>query len=94
MKHFVRVQSVEALQPWIVRVRFSNDEIREIDLADYIATGPIYEPIRQNEAFFRSVYVDGGTIVWPNGADIDPDVLYYDGTPPWAQTSNVAADAP
>jgi hypothetical protein len=93
MKQFVRVRSVEPLQPWTVRVRFTNDEVREIDLASYIAVGPIYEPIRQDEAYFRSVYVDGGTIVWPNGADIDPDVLYYDGAPPWAAPSHVVADA-
>ena len=23
------------------------------------------------------------TVVWPNGYDMDPDVLIYDGPPPW-----------
>ena len=33
----------------------------------------LFEPIRTDEAFFRSLSVDEelGTIVWPNGADID-----------------------
>ena len=32
-------------------------------------------------AFFSAVAVEGGTVSWPNGADIDPDVLYL-GLPP------------
>ncbi len=37
----------------------------------------IAEPVRNDPALFRSVRVDAelGTIVWPNGADLDPDVL-------------------
>jgi hypothetical protein len=36
-------------------------------------------------AVFRSVRVDPqlGTIVWPNGADIDPDVHYRGLKPAW-----------
>jgi hypothetical protein len=29
--------------------------------------------------------VDIETVAWANGADIDPDVLYYDLTPAWMQ---------
>jgi hypothetical protein len=30
-----------------------------------------------------------GTIVWENGADIDPDVLYHELKPAWAEDERV-----
>jgi hypothetical protein len=38
---------------------------------------PMFEPLREDAKLFREVQVDEqlGTIVWPNGADMDPDVL-------------------
>jgi hypothetical protein len=36
---------------------------------------------------FGAVKVEGGTIAWENGADIDPDVLYYDLKPAWMESS-------
>ncbi|RRR75210.1 MAG: DUF2442 domain-containing protein [Candidatus Viridilinea halotolerans] len=85
MTTFARVQSVEPSDGQCVRVVFTTGEEREIDLSPYIATGPIFALVRTDPAFFRTVFVDGGTVAWPNGADIDPDVLYHGGTPPWAE---------
>ena len=78
MKKLIRVHEVEPLHDFVVCVTFTNDEQRAIDLTRYIERGPIFEPVRSDAAFFRAVHVAGGTIAWPNGADIDPDVLYYD----------------
>jgi hypothetical protein len=91
MARFIRVQSVAALDARVVRVVFTNGEQRDIDLAPYIAGGPIFEPVRNDPTFFRSVCVEGGTVAWPNGADIDPDVLYYNGPPPWANERAITA---
>jgi hypothetical protein len=88
---FIRVQSVTPLNDRVVRVVFTNGEQRDIDLSPYIAGGPIFEPVRNDSTFFQSVQVEGGTIAWPNGADIDPDVLYYDGPPPWASERSISA---
>jgi hypothetical protein len=80
----VRVRSVATLSGFRVRLGFSDGTDRELDLDEYLH-GPIFEPIRSDPARFREVAVDprAGTICWPNGADIDPDVLYHGWPPAW-----------
>jgi hypothetical protein len=80
----VRVRAVEPLEEFRVRLEFEDDTQKEIDLEPYLH-GPIFEPVRSDPATFRSMKVEGGTIAWDNGADIDPDVLYYGLTPAWME---------
>lgn len=80
----VRVQAVEPLTGFIVRITFQNGVQKEIDL-EPLLRGPIFAPMRSDPAVFRSVKVVGSTIGWDNGADIDPDVLYYDLKPAWME---------
>jgi hypothetical protein len=77
MEPLVRVKSVEPLEKFIVRVTFVNDVTKEIDLEKFL-DGEIFESIQKDEKVFRTIKVIDGTIGWDNGADIDPDVLYYD----------------
>src|SRR6266567_9354114 len=37
--------------------------------------GPVFEPLR-NRSEFRKFFVAGGTVCWPNGADIAPETLF------------------
>jgi hypothetical protein len=80
----VRVVAVEPLKPFVVRVTFADGETREIDLAPYLH-GPVFESIRSDPDVFRAIRVIGNTLGWENGADIDPDVLYYHLTPAWQE---------
>jgi len=80
----VRVKSVEPLDEFRVRITFQNDVQKEIDLERFLR-GEVFEPIRKDPEVFRSVKVIGNTIGWNNGADIDPDVLYYDLKPAWME---------
>ena len=83
----VVVREVKPLTGFLVRVTFDNDTQRDIDLEPYLHRG-IFEPIRKNPAVFRAMKIAGGTIAWENGADIDPDVLYYNLTPAWAEAES------
>ncbi len=86
MKPLVRIRAVAPLEGFVVRLAFTDGTSGEIDLEKYLR-GPIFEPLRNDPARFREVAADpvAGTICWPNGADIDPDVLYHDLSPAWAQ---------
>ncbi len=72
----VRIRAVEPLDGFRVRLSLTDGSIRDVDVGPYL-NGPVFEPVRNDPAFFRRISVDDelGTIVWPNGADIDPDVL-------------------
>lgn len=78
---FVRVVSVEVLAHYRLRIAFSDGSSRDVDLAGQLR-GPVFEPLTDPE-FFSKVRVDDelGTVVWPNGADLDPLVLHGDFKP-------------
>ena len=78
----VRVQKVTPLDGFMLRLEFTDGSERTLDMEPYLK-GPIFEPLKRDLALFRSVRVDEelGTIVWPNGADICPDVLVHGRTP-------------
>lgn len=81
----VRVRTVRPLEGFQLLVGFTDGTERVIDVERYLR-GPVFEPIRRDRAVFEAVAVDEelGTVVWPNGADIDPDVLYGLHEPAWA----------
>ncbi len=89
MTKLVRVQHVEPKDKFNVLVQFTDNSQKQIDLEPYLQV-PIFELMRDNMSVFRSMSVEEGTIAWPNGADIDPDVLFYGLTPAWAMSDEVS----
>jgi hypothetical protein len=87
-----RIRSVEPLDGFVLRLSFDDGTKRDVDLEGEL-WGPMFEPLRADADLFRQVRVDEelGTIVWPNGADMDPDVLHGDFEPADAATSSHAS---
>lgn len=74
------VTQVELAGGHRLRLRFDNGEVRVVDISQLTPFDGVFEPLR-DPAYFAQVRVepDLGTIVWPNGADLCPDVLYANG---------------
>ena len=77
MEHQIhRVESFERVAPFTLRVRFEDDSFQLIDFRP-VLKGELYGPLH-NRALFDQAAIDSEvcTLVWPNGADFDPDTLY------------------
>ena len=81
MNSLVRVTAVESIGGCQFRLTFSDNRVRELDFEGMLLGG-VFAPLR-NLDYFASVGVDhvAGTIQWPNGVDLDPDVLHGDHEP-------------
>jgi hypothetical protein len=64
-----------------VELTFTDETKKLLDFAPFLE-GPVFEPLRADRSLFEALRVDDelGTIVWPNGADLCPDVLYMEAT--------------
>jgi hypothetical protein len=78
------VKSVRPLSGHRLHLQFDDGVEGEVDIAALVAWHGVFEPLRNIE-FFRQVAVHSelGVVCWPNGADLDTDVLYSEvaGTP-------------
>ena len=60
-----------------LRLRFDDGVEGELDLAPRLTFDGVFAPLKDPLYFARvRVEREGGTICWPNDADIDPVVLY------------------
>ena len=74
MAGLARVTDVEYIHGRVLRIEFTDGLVRELDFAGVLSG--VLATI-DDDAVFSSVSVDpvAGTISWPNGIDLDPDVL-------------------
>ena len=73
-----RITEARVLSGYILELSFTDGSRGTVDLEQWIGPSRGVFAALQDPAFFALVSVDrdAGTIVWPNGADLDPDVLY------------------
>ncbi|MBI2371920.1 MAG: DUF2442 domain-containing protein [Deltaproteobacteria bacterium] len=57
-----------------IHLTFNDNSEKTIDFRQWL-DGPVFEPLKDPD-YFRRFFLDGGTVVWPNGADIAPETLY------------------
>jgi hypothetical protein len=78
----LRITGVRVLAGRNVELTLTDGSRRTVDLDPYLS-GPVFEQIARDDEAFEQIRVDSelGTIVWPNGADLCPDVLIHDREP-------------
>lgn len=72
----LRVTDVQPLDAYRLRVAFNDGAVREVDCS-FLLRGTLGEPLR-DPVYFRKARVDdeARTVVWPNGLDPAPELLY------------------
>ena len=74
MRTLPRVIEARYVSGYRIELLFNTGVRKTIDFSHWLR-GPVFEPLRNREAF-RKFYIGGGTICWPNGADIAPETLH------------------
>ena len=93
MEQSARIVAISHLGDLKLRLTFSDGRVRDLDF-DLPFQGGIFEELRNPELFNR-VTIDEftGTLCWPNGVDLDPDVLHGDFEPSHGPAPHVLADS-
>jgi hypothetical protein len=79
---FPRITNVKHVREYVLHLTFSTGEEAELNMeARVVGRGGVFEPL-EDIGYFAQVIVDpeAHTLVWPNGLDLDPDVLYSEAT--------------
>lgn len=71
-----QVRAVEVLEPYTLRVQFTDNTEQVINLKPVLA-GELYAPLLDLQVFEKvTIDPEVKTLVWPNGADFDPATLH------------------
>jgi len=68
------VIAAESRGGYYIHLWFSDGCEKTLDFGGRLE-GPVFQPLH-DVVHFRRFFIDGGTVAWPNGADIAPETLY------------------
>jgi hypothetical protein len=71
----ISVVAVEPEENYSLRVTLSDGRKGIFDMSPYLDKG-VFRELKDRQ-YFRRVYVDYNTVVWPHGQDIDPETIDY-----------------
>ena len=71
---YLSVKKVKAINDYKLELVFENKETRIFDVKPYLDTG-LFKKLK-DKTFFKMVKISYDTIEWPEGIDLDPEVLY------------------
>jgi hypothetical protein len=74
MSYLPRVVGARHIRGSIVSTRFDDGTEKRVDVSQWFK-GPVFEPLKDPK-LFKKFFIEGGTLAWPNGVDIAPEVLY------------------
>jgi len=57
-----------------IHLVFNDGRKGTVDFQQWLE-GPVFEPLKE-PAYFKRFFLEGGTVAWPNGADIAPETLH------------------
>jgi len=71
---YLGIKKVTPLENYKLLLVFENDETKIFDMNDYLELGLFRE--LKDLKIFNTVSVSFDTIMWENGVDLDPEILY------------------
>jgi hypothetical protein len=68
------VISAEYRGEYSIHLTFNDGVEKTVNFSRWLE-GPVFEPLK-DAGYFQRFSLEGGTVTWPNGADIAPETLY------------------
>jgi hypothetical protein len=73
IKQVDRVVSAKYVSEYQIHLTFADGAEKVVDFSRWLH-GEVFQPLRDKRTFKR-FFIAGGTVCWPNGADIAPETL-------------------